>query len=68
MREMRIAVAAPRLAQDDPYAATAALASVLDGAIPVFWRTWLGHMSARREDRLTPAVPAGQPATASTRP
>ena len=38
------------------------------GRHPVFWRTWLGHMSARREDRLTPTVPTGQPATASTRP
>lgn len=34
MRGMRIAVAALRPAQDDPYAATAALAPVLDGAIP----------------------------------
>jgi hypothetical protein len=34
MREMRIAVAALRLAQDDPYAATVALAPVLDAAIP----------------------------------
>ena len=39
--EMRIATAALRLAQDDPHAATAALAPVLDGSAPVHWRTWL---------------------------
>ena len=32
---MRIAMAALRLAQDDPHAATAALAPVLDGSAPV---------------------------------
>ena len=40
---MPIAVTAQRLAQDDPRATTAALAPVLDGAIPVFWRTWLAR-------------------------
>ena len=39
--EMRIAAAALRLAQDDPRAATAALAPVLDGSAPVGWRSWL---------------------------
>ena len=30
-----------RLAQDDPHAATAALAPVLDESAPVGWRSWL---------------------------
>ena len=33
--EIRIATAVLRLAQDDPHAATAALAPVLDGSAPV---------------------------------
>ena len=39
--EMRIAAAALRLAQDDPHAAAATLAPVLDGSAPVGWRSWL---------------------------
>ena len=39
--EMRIAAAALRLAQDDPHAATAALAPVLDGSAPVIRPGWL---------------------------
>jgi len=39
--EMRIATAVLRLAQHDPYAATAALAPVLDGSARVGWRSWL---------------------------
>jgi LuxR family maltose regulon positive regulatory protein len=39
--EMRIASAALRLAQDDPHAATTALAPVLDGSAPQIRRTWL---------------------------
>jgi LuxR family transcriptional regulator, maltose regulon positive regulatory protein len=39
--EMRIAAAALRLARDDPHAATAALAPVLDGSAGVGWRSWL---------------------------
>jgi LuxR family maltose regulon positive regulatory protein len=39
--EMRIAAAALRLAQDDPHAATATLTPVLDGSVPVGWRSWL---------------------------
>jgi LuxR family transcriptional regulator, maltose regulon positive regulatory protein len=39
--EMRIAAAALRLAQDDPYAAAAALAPVLDGSVPELRRSWL---------------------------
>ncbi len=39
--EMRIAAPALWLAQDDPHAATAALAPVLDGSAGVGWRSWL---------------------------
>jgi LuxR family transcriptional regulator, maltose regulon positive regulatory protein len=39
--EVRIATAVLRLAQDDPRAAAAALAPVLDGSAPVGWATWL---------------------------
>jgi LuxR family maltose regulon positive regulatory protein len=38
--EMCIAAAVLRLAQDDPRAATAAVAPVLDGSAPVVWPTW----------------------------
>jgi LuxR family maltose regulon positive regulatory protein len=38
---MRIAAAVLRLAQDDPRAATAAVAPVLDGSAPVVWQVWL---------------------------
>jgi LuxR family transcriptional regulator, maltose regulon positive regulatory protein len=39
--EMRIAAAVLRLAQDDPRAAMAAVAPVLDGSTPVVWPAWL---------------------------
>ncbi len=39
--QIRVAVAALRLAQDDPHAATIALVPVLDGSAPVNRRTWL---------------------------
>ena len=38
---MRIRLAALGLAQDDPHAAIAALAPVLDGSTPVVWPAWL---------------------------
>ncbi len=41
--EMRISLAALRLAQGNPQAATAALAPVLDGSAPVVWPTWLAQ-------------------------
>src|SRR5690242_1926257 len=41
--EIRMALAALRIAQDDPHAATAALAPVLSGATPVPPTTWLAH-------------------------
>jgi LuxR family transcriptional regulator, maltose regulon positive regulatory protein len=39
--EVRIAIAILRLARDDPPAATAALAPVLDGSGRLGWRSWL---------------------------
>jgi LuxR family maltose regulon positive regulatory protein len=39
--EARIAAAVLRLAQDDPRAAMAAVAPVLDGSAPVVWSAWL---------------------------
>ena len=39
--EIRMALAALRIAQDDPHAATVALAPVLSGAVPVAPATWL---------------------------
>jgi LuxR family transcriptional regulator, maltose regulon positive regulatory protein len=39
--EIRIATAGLRLAQDDPNAAAAALAPVLDGSAPLIWPNWL---------------------------
>jgi LuxR family transcriptional regulator, maltose regulon positive regulatory protein len=52
--EARIAAAALRLAQDDPYAAAAALEPVLDGPVPVNWRTWptTGSVGARSASAL----------------
>jgi len=41
--DIRLALAALRIAQDDPHAATAALAPVLSGAAPVPPTTWLAH-------------------------
>jgi LuxR family maltose regulon positive regulatory protein len=41
--EIRVALAALRITQDDPDAATAALAPVLAGAAPVPPTTWLAH-------------------------
>lgn len=46
--ETRTALAALRLAQDDPHAATAALAPVLDGSAPLVRRTWLVGASCWR--------------------
>jgi LuxR family transcriptional regulator, maltose regulon positive regulatory protein len=41
--QMRIGLATLRLAQDDPHAAVAALAPVLDGSAPVPWPGWLAQ-------------------------
>jgi LuxR family transcriptional regulator, maltose regulon positive regulatory protein len=59
--ETRTALAAVRLAQDDPHAATTALAPVLDGSAPLIRRTWLIGaflLEAIARDAL------GEPATA----
>ena len=61
-REMRIAAAALRLAQDDPNAATAALAPVLDGSILGGWRSWLAEaflLEAIARDALGDQAAAG---------
>ncbi len=60
--EIRIATAVLRIAQDDPHAATVALAPVLDGAAPVPRTTWLAHaflLEAIARDALGDPVAAG---------
>jgi LuxR family maltose regulon positive regulatory protein len=60
--EMRIVAAVLRLAQEDPRAATAAVAPVLDGSAPVVWSAWLVEaflLEAIARDAL------GDPAAAS---
>jgi LuxR family maltose regulon positive regulatory protein len=61
--EMRIAAAVLRLAQDDPRAATAAVAPVLDGSAPVVWPAWLVEaflLEAIAQDMLGDAGAAGR--------
>ena len=61
--EVRIATAALRLAQDDPQAATTALAPVLDGSAPQIRRTWLIHalvLEAIARDALDDPAAAGR--------
>jgi LuxR family maltose regulon positive regulatory protein len=61
--QVRIAVAALRLAQDDPQAATTALAPVLDGSAPVNVRTWLPRafvLEAIARDALGDPAAAGR--------
>jgi LuxR family transcriptional regulator, maltose regulon positive regulatory protein len=41
--EMRVSLAALRLAQDNPSEAVAALAPVLDGSVPIPWAAWLAQ-------------------------
>jgi LuxR family maltose regulon positive regulatory protein len=60
--EIGMAVAALRIAQDDPYAATVALAPVLSGAAPVPPTTWLAHaclLEAIARDALGDPAAAG---------
>jgi LuxR family transcriptional regulator, maltose regulon positive regulatory protein len=60
--EIRIAMAALRIAQDDPHAATVALAPVLCGAAPVPPTTWLAHaylLEAIARDALGDPAAAG---------
>jgi LuxR family maltose regulon positive regulatory protein len=59
--ETRIATAVLRLAQDDPRAAAAALAPVLDGSAPVLQWAWLAHaflLEAIAQDALGDAAAA----------
>src|SRR5215469_15438452 len=61
--EMRIAAAVLRLAQDDPRAAMAAVAPVLDGSAPVVWPAWLVEaflLEATARDALGDAGAAGR--------
>jgi LuxR family transcriptional regulator, maltose regulon positive regulatory protein len=60
--EIRMAVAALRIAQGDPRAATVALAPVLDGVAPVPPTTWLAHaclLEAIARDGLGDPAAAG---------
>jgi LuxR family maltose regulon positive regulatory protein len=64
--EMRIAAAVLRLAQDDPRAAIAAVAPIVDGSAPVVWPTWPTWLAqaflleAIARDSLGEAGAAGQ--------
>jgi LuxR family maltose regulon positive regulatory protein len=61
--EMRIAAAVLRLAQNDPGAATAAVAPVLDGSAPVVWSAWLAEaflLEAIARDALDDPGAAGR--------
>jgi LuxR family maltose regulon positive regulatory protein len=61
--EVHIAVAALRLAQDDPHAATTALAPVLDGSAPVTGSIWLAQafmLEATARDALGDPAAAGR--------
>jgi LuxR family maltose regulon positive regulatory protein len=61
--EIRIAAAALRLARDDPRAAAAALAPVLDGSAPVTRSTWLAQaflLEAIARDALGDPAAAGR--------
>ena len=61
--EIRIATAVLRLAQDDPQAATAVLAPVLEGAAPAPPGTWLAHafmLEAIAQEALGDPAAAGR--------
>jgi len=61
--EMRVAAAGLWLARGDPSAATATLAPVLDGSVPLSWPTWLVHAFMREaiaQDALGDAGAAGR--------
>jgi LuxR family transcriptional regulator, maltose regulon positive regulatory protein len=61
--ELRVAAAVLRLAQDDPDAATVALAPVLDESAPVGWRSWLVEaflLEAIARDALGDPAAAGR--------
>jgi LuxR family transcriptional regulator, maltose regulon positive regulatory protein len=61
--EICVAVAVLRLAQDDPHAATVALAPTLVGSAPVGWRSWLVEaflLEAIARDSLGDPAAAGR--------
>jgi LuxR family transcriptional regulator, maltose regulon positive regulatory protein len=61
--QMCISLATLRLAQDDPHAAAAALAPVLDGSAPVPWPGWLAQaylLEAVARDTLGDPAAAGR--------
>jgi LuxR family maltose regulon positive regulatory protein len=61
--QMRISLAVLRLAQDDPHAAVAALAPVLDGSAPIPWPGWLVQpflLEAIARDALGDPAAAGR--------
>ena len=61
--QMRISLAALRLAQNDPHAAVAALAPVLDGSAPLPWPGWLAQpflLEAIARDALGDPAAAGR--------
>jgi LuxR family transcriptional regulator, maltose regulon positive regulatory protein len=61
--QMRISLAALRLAQHDPHAAVAALGPVLDGSAPVPWPGWLAEaflLEAIAQDALGDPAAAGR--------
>jgi LuxR family maltose regulon positive regulatory protein len=60
--DIRLALAALRIAQDDPHGATVALAPVLDGVAPVPPTSWLAHaclLEATARDALGDRAAAG---------
>jgi LuxR family maltose regulon positive regulatory protein len=61
--EIGVATAMLRLAQDDPHAATVALAPVLDESVPLGWRSWLVEaflLEAIARDALGDPAAAGR--------
>jgi LuxR family transcriptional regulator, maltose regulon positive regulatory protein len=61
--QVRISMAALRLAQDNPHAAAAALAPVLDGSVPLPWPGWLAQaflLEAIARDALGDPAAAGR--------
>jgi LuxR family transcriptional regulator, maltose regulon positive regulatory protein len=61
--EIRTAIAAVRLAHDDPHAATVTLGPVLDDSAPMGWPTWLMHallLEAIARDALGDGPAAGR--------
>jgi len=63
LAQVRIGLATLWLAQNDPSAAVAALAPLLDGSTPIFWRGWLAQaflLEAIARDALGDPAAAGR--------